>query len=205
MIESWLTVNDYEGFYEVSNLGNVRSVSRTLPRKFNKGANGVMTYESKLLKPMSTKYEYLKFGLSRDGKVKSFLAHRLVALAWIPNPNNYPVVHHKDHNKHNNAVENLEWTTYEGNTKAAIEAGRHNGGFKRGTKHHSGKFTDDQIQWMSKLSLDGYSYTDLLEIFNSNRGYISQVITGKRRILKEDKMGYQVNCKPIQFEQIYPQ
>jgi hypothetical protein len=200
MEEFWKDVVGYEGRYEVSNLGRIRSIDRKTTRKFNFGTTGIIGYPSKILKPMSTKFDYLKYGLSKNGKTTSFVGHRLVAMAWIPNPNNYPQVHHKDHNKHNNAVENLEWVTPSQNTKYAISAGRHHGGFKMGTTHHSGKFTDDQIKWMRNLHKDGYSLTQLSEIFNSNRGYLSSVINNKRRIISNAENV--VFCNAIPFSAI---
>jgi hypothetical protein len=203
--ECWKPVVGYEDTYEVSNLGRIRSVPRVTKRRFNGGTESNMTYSARILKPMSTRFDYLKYGLSRNGKTVSMLGHRIVAKAWLPNPNDYPIVHHRDHNKHNNSVENLEWSTQSNNIRAAIEAGHHNGGFKRGTKHHSGKFTDEQIRWMFRLKEVGYSYTELLEIFGSNRGYISQVLNGLRRTLKEDKPGFQTFCKPMQVAAVCPQ
>lgn len=67
------------------------------------------------LKPQETHDGYLRISLVKNGKSKNFVIHRLVAEAFIPNPNNYPCVNHKDENKHNNAVDNLEWCSNEYN------------------------------------------------------------------------------------------
>ena len=87
----WKSVKGYEGFYEVSADGEVRRCGKNR------------------LKPKVEKNGYVRYHLSKNGKAKSVLAHRLVAEAFIPNPNGYSTVNHKDENKKNNSVDNLEW------------------------------------------------------------------------------------------------
>ena len=82
----------YEGLYAVASCGKIWS------------------YRSKIfLKPQTDKDGYLRVGLYKDGKAKKYLIHRLVAEAYIPNPDNLPQVNHKDENKENNCLQNLEW------------------------------------------------------------------------------------------------
>lgn len=95
MKEIWRCIKNYPN-YEISSLGNVK----------NKKTN-------KILKPFSTGNEYLKVSLSNNSKTKQFFVHRLVAQAFIPNPNNLPEVNHKkEFEKTNNTVENLEWCNH---------------------------------------------------------------------------------------------
>lgn len=68
---------------------------------------------------------YVHAGLCKDGKMKMYNVHRLVAKAFIPNPENLPIVHHKDDNKSNNCVDNLEWCTQKENVHHTIAAGKH--------------------------------------------------------------------------------
>lgn len=100
-MEQWkqIVVDDVTYDYEVSSYGNVRNVEtgRILKQCDNKG--------------------YLRVGLCKNKKQKTFSVHRLVAIMFIPNPNNLPQVNHKDENKHNNHVDNLEWMTQENNLK----------------------------------------------------------------------------------------
>lgn len=97
--EIWKPIKDYEGLYEVSNMGRVRSLSR-------KG-----TFERILNPCVRNTGGYLAVNLYKNGKKTMYFIHRLVALAFLPNPNNYPVINHKDCNPSNNCVDNLEWCT----------------------------------------------------------------------------------------------
>ena len=98
MEEIWKDIEGYEGLYQVSSEGRVLNVKR-----------------NKTLKPMENKDGYYYVNLSINGKYKSKQVHRLVALAFIPNPNNLPCVNHKSEAKTENTVENLEWCTVQYN------------------------------------------------------------------------------------------
>lgn len=108
--ETWKPVVDYEGYYEVSNLGNIRSVSHLISGYVNGGFRTYYT-KSSSLKHNISKVGYVMVSLSKQGKVKHFNLHRLVAKAFIPNPNNFPCINHKDEDKTNNNIKNLEWCT----------------------------------------------------------------------------------------------
>lgn len=95
MVEIWKDIKGYKGLYQVSNLGRVKSFY------FKK---------EKILKLRFTG-RYYQAILTKNGKQKSYLIHRLVAIHFIPNPKNLPTVNHKDENKANNNVDNLEWCT----------------------------------------------------------------------------------------------
>lgn len=94
MEEVWKTIIDYPN-YQVSNLGRIRSLK---------------TY--KILKQFTNCFGYKGVHLNRFGTAKTFIVHRLVAEMFIPNPNKYPCINHKDENRSNNCVYNLEWCTY---------------------------------------------------------------------------------------------
>lgn len=100
--EEWRDIPNYEGLYQVSNLGRVRSVTHTV----RAGKNKQRTVNGKVITPWKTSHGYLHVSLGRNKKVS---IHRLVAKAFIPNPNNLPCVNHRDECKANNAVSNLEW------------------------------------------------------------------------------------------------
>lgn len=105
MKEIWKDIKGYEGLYQVSNLGNVKAL---LKHRYNSNA----LLKEHLLKPSKSKRNYLQVTLTKNNANKHLFVHRLVAKAFIPNPNNYPCVNHKDENNQNNNVNNLEWCTY---------------------------------------------------------------------------------------------
>ena len=98
LTEKWKDIPNYEGLYKISNTGKVLSLSNYGGKKF-------------IRKTIIDKYGYERVVLVKNQKQKNCLVHRLVAQAFIPNPNNYPQVNHKDENKANNSLENLEWCT----------------------------------------------------------------------------------------------
>lgn len=114
MQEEWRDIVGYEGLYQVSNLGRVKSCAR----RVSAGDKANHTYNTISEKLLSAYFgNYVQVRLSHKGKTRCFGVHRLVASAFIPNPNGYPCVNHKDENKHNNCVENLEWCTYKYNNE----------------------------------------------------------------------------------------
>jgi hypothetical protein len=102
--EVWKDIKGYEGIYQVSNLGRVKGL-----RKRNNAYN--VYYKKEFIMKLQKNHKgYLKVQLNNDLiKRKMFFVHRLVAEAFIPNPNNLPQINHKDENKENNVVDNLEW------------------------------------------------------------------------------------------------
>ena len=122
--EIWKPVVGYEGLYEVSNMGRVKSLGNT--RKCSR-FKGIIT----ILKQENARLNYKRVQLRKDGKSKHWGVHRLVAIAFIPNPNNLPVVNHKDENPQNNCVDNLEWCTHQYNLTYASATERRVASFKK--------------------------------------------------------------------------
>ena len=106
-MEIWKDVLGYEGKYQVSNLGNVRSVDRI----FVNACGVIVSRKGTILKPRLNRDGYLRVTMHKKGKIKAEVIHRCVAVAFIPNNKNLPQVNHKDGNKRNNNVYNLEWCT----------------------------------------------------------------------------------------------
>lgn len=122
MTEEWKSVIGYEGFYEISNFGNCKSVERIVFYN-NDSKNRKAIFKSKLLKKTLTEHGYIKYRLSLDGAGKSIFAHKLVALAFIVNPDNKPQINHIDSNPKNNNANNLEWVTASENLRHSYDEG----------------------------------------------------------------------------------
>ena len=102
--EIWKDIKNFEGIYQISNLGQVKAI------------NYKKTGKKRILKQADNGYGYKTVHLTNNGKGKMFTVHRLVAETFIPNTSNKPIINHIDGNKSNNKVENLEWCTYKENT-----------------------------------------------------------------------------------------
>lgn len=125
MEEIWKPVSGYEGFYEVSNLGRIKSLRRDVAIPNSKlGTVGYRTYPERIKPCVENRRGYYQVTLSKETKHRTLSVHRLVALAFIPNPDNKPYVNHIDGNKKNNCVSNLEWcTASENNWHASLVLG----------------------------------------------------------------------------------
>jgi hypothetical protein len=123
-IEIWKDVVDYEGLYKISNFGQVKSCDRiyVYPNGKKKKYKGKIKKICETGKRKNSNQGYLCTRLTnQNNKDKCELIHVLVARAFIQNPENKPTVNHKDGNKHNNNLENLEWATYSENNKHAYD------------------------------------------------------------------------------------
>lgn len=124
--EVWKPVKGFEGLYEISNKGNVRSVDRHVML-----GNQYCLLKGKPIKPFPNSTGYLRVGLSKNSKDKKYLVHRLVAEAFIPNPNNLPCIDHINTIRDDNKVENLRWCDTAGNLANPISRERRIEGIRR--------------------------------------------------------------------------
>lgn len=122
IIEEWRDIPGYEGYYQVSNLGRVKSLRRLVVT-----SNGKKYYRDGVLLVQSIMNHYLSVNLNKDGESKSRRVHRLVGLAFIPNPANKPQIDHIDGNKLNNTYINLRWVTEKENCNNPVTLVKHMG------------------------------------------------------------------------------
>lgn len=118
--EIWKDIPDYEGIYQISNKGRIKSIPHVI--KANKDG-GIRTTEEHMKNTYIGWHGYVWVALCKNGKSKTHSVHRLVALTFIENPNKLPAVNHIDGNKENNSVENLEWCTNHENQMHASKNG----------------------------------------------------------------------------------
>lgn len=169
MTEQWKDVVGYEGIYEVSNLGSIRSKEgKTTVRKDGQ----VRKWTQKILKDKTPNGRDYRVTLWKDGKSKDFLAHRLVALAFLPKIPCKLFVNHKDGNPKNNRVENLEWCDHFENNNHAFD----NGIIKTASK----------IVLVDVGSGEKYEFRSMVKashFLGRNQGFISNVLSkGKTKV-----------------------
>ena len=135
--ELWKDIKGFEGLYQVSTFGRVRRLDKYIDVKI-RNVDKVLK-RGKILKLTYNKNGYLKVFLCKNGKRTNFFVHRLVAEAFISNPNNLPCVNHKDEDKTNNYRTNLEWCTHEYNNNYGTHT-------KRSAEKHSKKVYQYDMQ-----------------------------------------------------------
>lgn len=133
-MEVWKDIAGFEGFYQVSNHGRVRSLTRTQLSPNGLGGFVMRTINGRLMGPTDSGNGYLIVSLTKVGcKRKKYYVHRLVADAFIPKRENCDIVNHLDHNRANNRVENLEWCSQTENTRYSSHLMRREKAFCKAT------------------------------------------------------------------------
>lgn len=159
-MEVWKDINGYEGLYQVSNLGNVKSL------KYGK---------ERILKPDVSKFGYLFVDLCKNNICKSFRVHRLVAIVFIPNLENKEQVNHINGIKTDNMVQNLEWVTAKENIQHAYDNGLKYA--QKGEKHINSKLTNEQVLSIKK---DNRTQKEIAKDYNVSFQQISRIKRGER-------------------------
>jgi len=172
--EIWKDVPGYVGYYEVSNFGKVRSVDRYVNN--HKGERALR--KGKVLTDTLDDKGYVRYTFRMGKSKKMKRGHRLVAEAFIPNPNQYTIINHKDGNKANNHISNLEWCTHRQNSQHAESMGLVN--HVKGSKHHKATTTEDDVRKMRRLYAKGnHTQKQIAEIFSINPNTIKHILAGR--------------------------
>lgn len=170
--EQWKDIPGYEGFYQISNLGRVKRTAAEKGTRIgrivtpNKGGDGYQTVR-----------------LSRNGVKKTYSTHRIVAIVWIDNHNNYKQVNHKNGNKLDPRAENLEWCTAKQNmvhARDVLGVTFSTGTTIRGTDNGNSKLSDDDVVKIRELYETGrFTHRELAEIYGVNSSSITRAINKK--------------------------
>lgn len=170
-MEIWKDIKGYEGLYQISNYGEVRSLDRTVVYCNGKKAR----YKSKIRKASNSDYRLI--ALSKKGNVKVYKISRLVALHFIPKIKGKNIVNHKDGNKYNDYVNNLEWCTYSENIIHAID-----NNLKPKKNKVSGVFYEKRRgKWAS------YLYRNNKNIFIGRFDNYEDAVAQRKKVLDENK------------------
>lgn len=175
MKEVWKDVKGFEGIYQVSNKGNVKSLDRVV-----ECVDSFRHYKGKMMKLDKKKNGYLQVNLKRQNKNAQYLVHRLVAEAFIPNPNVLSCVNHKDENKENNHVDNLEWCSQAYNN-------RYGAGYKKRCINARNGAIKKQAKPVLQYSLNGdfvaeyFSAMEAARMNGCKQGGISECCNGKQK------------------------
>lgn len=165
-MEIWKDVVGYEGLYKVSNLGNIKS--------FHSSQNRPAAERN--VHPSNAK-GYMRIGLYKNKQCKRKYVHRIVAEAFIPNPDNKPEVNHINGDKTNNKLDNLEWVTASENSYHAVGLGLKYG--PKGEQHGASKLTEQNVLEAKILRAEGWMYSSLSRKYGVTEYAINAAINGK--------------------------
>lgn len=169
--ERWKDIEGYEGYYQISSLGRVKSLSRSVPH-YKKGVQPI--HEKILKKRIGKRGYYVSLLSSKKNKLAKI--HRLIAAAFMPNPENKPFINHKNGIKTDNRIENLEWCTGSENVQHAFNIGLKKG--MKGSKHPKANITEEQAKSI-KYGHKGLNQLQIAKIYNISNVTVSHIRRGR--------------------------
>lgn len=174
--EIWKDIDGYEGYYQVSNAGRVKSLRR---QTFG-GKHGKQVRGERILKQAQDKDGYLRVVLQTQKEKKTISIHRLVAYVFLPNPANLPQVNHLDGVKTNNHTWNLQWCNRSQNVTHAYKTGLVEKRF--GGRNVNAKLTWAQVQVIREAIKHGHQQVDIASYFKVSTWTISRINTRHIRV-----------------------
>ena len=174
----WKDVVGYVGYYQVSDTGEVKRLARTFV-----DAKGVTQPHKEIIRKLSkNQFGYNTVRLTREHKGKGFLVHRLVGFAFIDNPDSKPFINHKDGNKQNNTVANLEWCTRSENELHAYKTGlkKMSQDGKARVSMSSRRNRTALVSRVLQLKQEGLRQIDIAGIVGYSRSYVGLILQGKK-------------------------
>ena len=170
--EIWKDISGYEGLYQVSNFGRVKSLNRVVKHakggSYKSEGTHVIQEKKMSLKPNKV-HGYRQVKLCKNSKISCFRVNRLVAEAFLPNPNNYPVVNHKDENRANDHVENLEWCTHSYNINYSVDKNRKERGYRLVKRTNLATHEVKIYRSIIEAEKEGFSKGNISRVANGNR------------------------------------
>jgi len=178
MEEVWKDIQGYEGYYQISNLGSVKSLERKLPH--NKFKNVICNYKERIMKQNNDTKGYPSIMLRVNNVIKTLRIHRLVAQAFIPNPENKPQINHINGIKTDYSIINLEWCNQSENNTHAYKTGLRTSECVRGINSNHSKLTEENVLEIRRRFLnENISRKELSEIYNVSRRNICHIINNE--------------------------
>jgi hypothetical protein len=177
-LEVWKDIKGYEGLYQVSSIGRIKSFDRIVEQIGKGGLPFKRIYKGRILVGNKHTKGYYMATLAKNKKNTPISIHRLVCFAFIPNVQNLPQVNHKNGIKTDNRVENLEWCTSSFNNKHAHSTGLNRSGYKNGELHKNAKLKNMEVRKIKMGLACGIATRELASLFSVSVPTISMISKG---------------------------
>ncbi|WP_054908742.1 NUMOD4 domain-containing protein [Pseudomonas sp. NBRC 111135] len=174
MQEIWKPIAGFEGLYEISNLGRVKSLGR-----FRRAKGDAKTWMDERIKaPCAQREGYLSAHLYCEGRMTKRYVHRLVADAFLPNPLDLPEVNHLDGDKQNNSLANLAWSSRSENCRHALESDLYQ--TARGERAGNSKLSESDVREIRSLAASGMFHREIADQYRIGRKAVTKIVNRQR-------------------------